>query len=284
VAGNLDVRWIHGSPSAKHDRDPEIQVHWYEERTVILRQNMSVNYEAPFLFLLRGEERALLVDTGATPEPEFFPLRDTVDELTDGWLADHPHDRYRLLVAHSHSHGDHVAGDAQFASRPDTTVVGADLRAVTDFFGLPDWPDGTARLDLGSRVVEVIPSPGHDESAVTWYDHSTGLMLTGDSVYPGRLYVVDWPAFTATIDRLLAFAETHPVSHLLGCHIEMTRQPGVDYAIRTTYQPDEPPLQMTIADLRSIRQAIEQVGDTPGIHSFDNFVLYHGIPDHHFGR
>jgi hypothetical protein len=44
VAGNLDVRWIHGSPSAKHDRDPEIQVHWYEERTVILRQNMSVNY------------------------------------------------------------------------------------------------------------------------------------------------------------------------------------------------------------------------------------------------
>jgi hypothetical protein len=64
----------------------------------------------------------------------------------------------------------------------------------------------------------------------------------------------------------------------------MTRQPGSDYAIRTTYQPDEPPLQMTIADLRSIRQAIEQVGDTPGIHPFDNFVLYHGIPDRHFGR
>jgi hydroxyacylglutathione hydrolase len=52
VTGNLDVRWIHGSPSAKHDRDPEIQVHHYDEHTVILRQNMSVHYEAPFLYLL----------------------------------------------------------------------------------------------------------------------------------------------------------------------------------------------------------------------------------------
>jgi glyoxylase-like metal-dependent hydrolase (beta-lactamase superfamily II) len=283
LTGNLDVRWIHGSPSAKHDRDPEIQVHRYDDRTVILRQNMSVNYEAPFLFLLLGEERALLVDTGATPEPEFFPLRDTVDGLVEEWLAGHPRDGYRLLVAHSHSHGDHVAGDGQFADRPDTTVVGAGLRAVTDFFGLPDWPDGTGRLDLGGRVLEVIPSPGHDQSAVTWYDRATGLLLTGDTVYPGRLYVVDWPAFTATIDRLLAFAEEHPVSHLLGCHIEMTRQPGIDYPIRTTYQPDEPPLQMTVADLRSIRQAIDQVDDTPGIHPFDHFVLYHGIPDRHFG-
>jgi hypothetical protein len=26
--------------------------------------------------------------------------------------------------------------------------------------------------------------------------------------------VDDWPAFTATVDRLLAFAEDHPVGHL----------------------------------------------------------------------
>ena len=43
VTGDLDVRWIHGSPSARHNRDPEIQVHHYDERTVILRQNMSVH-------------------------------------------------------------------------------------------------------------------------------------------------------------------------------------------------------------------------------------------------
>jgi hydroxyacylglutathione hydrolase len=260
--GDLDVRWIHGSPSARHNRDPEIQVHRYDEHTVILRQNMSVHYEAPFLYLLFGNERALLVDTGATPQPEHFPLRATVDRLLAGWLAAHPRDRYELLVAHSHSHSDHVAGDVQFGDRPDTTVVDADQPAVTGFLGLRDWPEGIAALDLGGRVLDVIPSPGHDEPAVTWYDRSTGLLLTGDTLYPGRLYVFDWTAFTATVDRLLAFAEDHPVAHLLGGHIEMTRSPGVDYVIRTTYQPEEPPLELAVADLRTLRRAIEEVGDT----------------------
>ena len=114
-----------------------------------------------------------------------------MDRLLAGWLAEHPRDHYELLVAHSHSHGDHTAGDVQFADRPDTTVLGADLAAVTGFFGLPDWPEGTAQLDLGGRVIDVIPSPGHDQPAVTYYDRSTGLLLTGDTVYPGRLYVAE---------------------------------------------------------------------------------------------
>ena len=284
VTGDLDVRWIHGSPSAKHDRDPEIQVHRYDEHTVILRQNMSVHYEAPFLYLLLGNDQAVLVDSGATAQPALFPLRATVDRLLAGWLAEHPRDHYELLVAHSHSHGDHTAGDVQFDDRPDTTVLGADLAAVTGFFGLPDWPEGTAQLDLGGRVVDVIPSPGHDEPAVTYYDRSTGLLLTGDTIYPGRLYVEepDWAAFAVTTDRLLAFAEEYPVHHVLGGHIEMTRRPGVDYPIRTIYQPEEPPLEMDVADLRALRQAVTEVGDTPGVHPFERFVVYHGIPARHF--
>jgi hydroxyacylglutathione hydrolase len=281
--GDLDVRWIHGSPSARHNRDPELQVHHYDEHTVILRQNKAVHYEAPFLYLLFGNDRALLVDTGATAEAELFPLRATVDRLLAGWLTAHPRDRYELLVAHAHSHGDHVAGDGQFADRPDTTVVGADLAAVTGFLGLPGWPQGTAQVDLGDRVLDAIPSPGHDEAAVTWYDRSTRLLLTGDTLCRGRLYVFDWPAFSATVDRLLAFAEEQPVAHLLGAHIEMTRSPGVDYVIRTTYQPEEPPLELGVADLRALRRAIDEVGDTPGIHPYERFVLYHGVPDRHFG-
>ena len=81
VPGSLAVRWHAGVVSPRHDTEPELQVHAYDEHTLILRQNMSVNYEAPFLFLLFGNERALLVDTGATAEPEFLPLRRTVDEL-----------------------------------------------------------------------------------------------------------------------------------------------------------------------------------------------------------
>ena len=40
----LDVRWIHGSPSSKHNTDPDIQVYVYDEHTVILRQNMAIDY------------------------------------------------------------------------------------------------------------------------------------------------------------------------------------------------------------------------------------------------
>src|SRR5690348_14044179 len=120
VARPLGVAWIHGSESAKHNTDPDIQVHWYDEHTVILRQNMAINYEAPFMFLMFGDDRAVLIDTGATASSEFFPLRTVIDALVTQWLERHPRDDYPLLVLHSHSHGDHVAGDGQFADRPGT--------------------------------------------------------------------------------------------------------------------------------------------------------------------
>ena len=53
----------------------------------------------------------------------------------------------------------------------------------------------------------------------------------------------------------------------------MTRQPGIDYPVRTTYQPDEPPLQMTVGQLRDVRAAIAAIGDRPGLHAFADFVI-----------
>jgi glyoxylase-like metal-dependent hydrolase (beta-lactamase superfamily II) len=276
---NLDVNWIHGSPSAKHNTDPDIQVHWYDDHTVILRQNKAINYEAPFMFLLFGNARSVLIDTGATESAEFFPLRRVVDELVDGWLEVHPRENYELLVVHTHGHGDHVAGDAQFIDRPNTELVDADLAASRAFFGFGEGDATAAEVDLGSRVLDCLASPGHHAAAVTFYDRYTGLLLTGDTVYPGRLYVNDWPAFRDTIDRLLTFAATRPVTHVLGCHIEMTNQPGIDYPVLTTYQPDEAPLQMTVAQLRAVGQAIREIGDRPARRGFADFIIWPDTSD-----
>jgi hydroxyacylglutathione hydrolase len=273
VRRELDVRWIHGSPSAKHNTDPEIQVHAYDAHTVILRQNMAINYEAPFMFLLFGNTQAVLIDTGATESAEHFPLRRVVDELVEGWLAEHPRESYGLLVLHTHAHGDHVAGDGQFTDRPDTRVVDAGLSSMREFFGFGADRNEVAHVDLGGRVLDCLATPGHHKAAVTFYDPYTGILLTGDTVYPGRLYVEDWSAFRDTIDRLITFAATRPVTHVLGCHIEMTKQPGVDYPVRTTYQPDEPPLQMTVAQLGDIRDAIGEMGDRLAQRSFPDFVI-----------
>ena len=270
---NLNVRWIHGSSSAKHNRDPEIQVHAYDPDTFILRQNKAVHYEAPFLILMLGRRRALLLDTGATESTDHFPLRRTVEELIAARPAWHRSGDYELLVLHTHAHGDHVAGDGQFQQRPDTRIVSADRAAAWKFFGFGDHLDVSSHIDLGGRVLECFPSPGHHEAAVTYYDPDTGLLLTGDTVYPGRLYIQDWAAFATTIDRLVTFAATHPISHVLGCHIEMTATPGVDYPVRTTYQPHERQLQMTIAQLTDIQAAVKQVYNQPGRHVFADFIL-----------
>ncbi|MBB4951440.1 glyoxylase-like metal-dependent hydrolase (beta-lactamase superfamily II) [Kitasatospora gansuensis] len=270
----LDVRWIHGSASAKHNTDPDIQVYSYDEHTLILRQNMAVNYEAPFLYLLFGADRAVLIDTGATASAEYFPLRATVDALVEQWLATHPRAAYQLVVLHSHGHGDHTAGDGQFADRPDTVVVPADRESAWGYLGLAEDPSRIVPFDLGGRALECIATPGHHRAAVTYYDPHTGFLLTGDTVYPGRLYVEDWEAFTRSIDRLVSFTETRPVSHVLGCHIEMTTTPGDDYPILMTYQPEEHVLELTADHLRQIRAAIEEIGDKPGQHPYPDFVIY----------
>jgi glyoxylase-like metal-dependent hydrolase (beta-lactamase superfamily II) len=262
--------WIYGAPG-----EPTIQTHWYDERTVILRQGKALNYEAPFLFLLFGDDRALLLDTGATPEPELFPLRETVDRLITEWLDRNPRPGYGLVVAHTHGHGDHVAADDQFADRPDTVVVARELDAVQSFFGFDDWPTQTVEFELGGRRLEILGSPGHHAAAITIYDPATGILLTGDTVLPGRLYVADGPAFLSTMDRLVAFAARRPVSHVLGCHVEMKTRPGRDYPIGSQYQAHERRLQLTAAHLSAVRDAAAAMTGQQGVRRFDDFILYY---------
>ena len=136
---DTDVRWIHGSPSPRRLADPPLQVHHLAPGTVLIRQSKDVTFEAPFILLLLGERRALLLDTGAV---DGATLRETVDGLVADWTsARTTPDAYDLVVAHTHGHGDHVAGDAAFTGRPHTTVVGHDVEAVRAFFGFADWPD-----------------------------------------------------------------------------------------------------------------------------------------------
>ncbi|GIH16369.1 MBL fold metallo-hydrolase [Rugosimonospora africana] len=282
VAGSLDVRWIHGTPKGHPHTDPPIQVHRYDEHTHILRQSKATSFEAPFLYLFFGNDRALLLDTGATAEHDLFPLRRTIDEVVRGWLAANPREGYRLVVAHTHGHGDHVAGDAQFGECADATVVPATVvpatvEAITAFFGFTDWPTEVVTFDLGGRVLELTGIPGHDERSIAVYDRWTGFLVTGDSVGPFRLYVRDMPAFVDSLTRLVEFASTRPVTHILGCHIEMSRRPRHDYQAGCLYQPHEAPLPMTVAQLTAARDAAVSVAAKPGVHVFDDFVIFNDL-------
>ncbi|WP_076258684.1 MBL fold metallo-hydrolase [Intrasporangium flavum] len=288
-------RWIHGSRSRRHRTDPDHQVEQLAAGTVLVRQSKDLTYEAPFVLLLLGRERALLVDTGAVPGAG---LRAVVDEQVDAWTRSEELGGIDLVVAHSHSHGDHVAGDAAFADRPRTTVVAHDAASVHAFFGLtapdasaapaapdapdaPDasltdaspTPDASAPFDLGGRVVDVLAIPGHHAASVAFHDRATGLLHTGDTVYPGRLYVEDPDAMAASLDRLVAFAEEHGVRHVLGCHVEMTSRPGRDYPLGARYQPDEPSPFLGVEQLRRVRDGWAAHAGRPGTHRLDDVVL-----------
>ena len=267
------TKWISGSADCKENTDPPIQVVRYNHNTWILRENKCVNYEGPFMFLFLGNKKALLMDAGATFSEAKFPLRATVDSLVSKWEKT-IHAKVELVVAHTHSHGDHTAGDGQFKNNPNTTVVGLKVEDVQSYFKIENWPQQSSKLDLGDRIMEIIPIPGHHKTCIAVYDNETKILLSGDSFYPGRLYVNDWQAFKASTQRLVDFTSTHKISYILGNHIEMTKTPGKDYPIGTTFQPDEHILPLTVNDLLSLNQALIKLGDKPSREIHDDFIIY----------
>ena len=241
----------------------------------MIRQSLRSSSEGPFVFLLFGNERALLVDTGHGRDPAQWPLRETVDNLIGSWLERHPRSSYALVVAHSHAHSDHTDGDKQFEGRANTTLVGAKIEEVVQFFGFSDWPDRSVMVDLGGRELAVIPSPGHHKAAVTYFDPYSGVLFTGDTVYPGRLYVPDMEAFLATMNRLVNLAETGEISLVVGGHIELDRQ-GRDYPLGVDQHEDEESPFMPPERLRSVLDATQDVAGVPGVHQYDDFLIYSG--------
>lgn len=81
VPGSMNVHWNEGAPDCAATPQNPLQVHAYELQTFILRQSPCVHFEANFIYLLVGSDKALLIDTGAVPDPEQMPLATTVLEL-----------------------------------------------------------------------------------------------------------------------------------------------------------------------------------------------------------
>ncbi|MEU8227755.1 MBL fold metallo-hydrolase [Kribbella sp. NPDC048915] len=235
---------------------PTHQIHWYDDRTAIVRQSLRTNFEGPFLYLLLGTDRALLLDTGTG----HAPLRGLIEELAG--------DR-ELVVAHTHGHSDHVGGDEEFDA-----VVGRSPEDVSAYFGI-DWPEGRGTIDLGERSVDVVPIPGHQGADIALYDRATRLLFTGDSLYPGRLYVKDWAAYRTSVRRLADFvAAGNPVDWILGAHIEMTSEPGRDYEMGADRHRGEHVLQLRPAVLTELAEVLAAAGDEPVRIVRDDFVVY----------
>ena len=181
------------------------------------------HWEQPHCYLLRGKERALLLDAGLG----VADLRAAAVRLTD----------LPLSVALTHAHWDHIGGLRQF---PDFAVHGAEENWLSSAFPLPDEqvrqsltrepcafpPDFDPKnyrpfrgkparllrdgewLDLGGRALTVLHTPGHSPGHCCFYEAERGYLFSGDLLYCGRLdafYPTTDPwAFRASLHRVRA--------------------------------------------------------------------------------
>jgi glyoxylase-like metal-dependent hydrolase (beta-lactamase superfamily II) len=259
-SGVLPPRWITGGPNCIEV--PDWQVHEYNRDFYIVRQSGCTHYEKPFLYLIFGAERALLVDTGAG-ENDIVRL---VAQIMRRRKAPAP-----LVVIHSHAHGDHTAGDKQLLGQANTTLIAANAWAMQTAFGVTTDRQGS--IDLGSRVLDLIAIPGHDDASVAVYDRRTGILLTGDTLYPGRLYIRDWGQYAASARRLVDFTQNKTITHVLGAHIEQRSIPFSDYPRGTAYQPEEHRLELGRAHLLELYDAIRSANGQPAQIALAAFTL-----------
>ena len=260
----LPTHWINGSINCfnKDSYKPNIEAFAVNNDTFILRENKCINYEAPFMYLLFSNHTVLLIDSGATVSSKSFPIRRYVETIIFRWCMKNKKHRknMNLIVSHTHNHRDHTAGDEQFQNKSMTKIIGTNLDDVIQFFRLTDWPNSVSTYELDhQRHLAIIPIPGHEKSSLAFYDCATGLLLTGDSFYPGRLYISNFSANVDSISRLVNFIQSNHlnITAILGTHIEMTQKHQIDYPTGSTYQPNERLLSMSFEELEQYNNELQ---------------------------
>lgn len=161
-------------------------------------------FEEVISFLITGDDKALLFDTGLG----IGDMRRVVDQLTE----------LDVIVLNSHTHYDHIGSnylfdviygtDTEFTQR---RAQGSPPDAVADFLQegwvWKDLPEGFSAdqyrsqpftiskivgegdtIDIGGRVLEVLFTPGHAPDSICLIDRENRLLFTGDSFYLAPLY------------------------------------------------------------------------------------------------
>lgn len=223
----LDPDWCHNLPRPEYKAleavatpDPWFEV--YRIRPGVFAIYEPHQFEEVISYLVVGNKKALLFDTGIG----VGKMRAVVESLT----------KLPIIVLNSHTHFDHVGGNAEFSEiyGEDTAFSKQNATGQLNDYArdalvkericgkLPDGVKGEAykirpwkvthavhdqeQIDLGGRELEIIFTPGHTPDALSLLDRKNGLLFTGDTYYPGPIYLfvpeTDLTAYTRSITRL----------------------------------------------------------------------------------
>lgn len=222
--------WCHQLPRPEYkslERVP-VESDWFEVYRI--RPGVFALYEPRqqeevISYLILGERSALLFDTGLG----IGDIRGVVRQLTT----------LPVSVLNSHTHFDHVGGNADFndvlAMDTDFTRHSAQGNPLVyqEVFGpgslcglLPKninpatfalrpfhisriVRDGES-IEVGGRSLRVVAAPGHTPDSLCLWDEANGLLFTGDTFYPGPIYLfapeTSLPDYFSSVAKLAALA------------------------------------------------------------------------------
>ncbi len=162
------------------------------------------HFEEVISYLIEGEEKALLLDSGMG----LGNIKALVEFLTDK----------PVTLVNTHSHFDHVGDDWRFPethllNRPGyvEALAGGTGQQPDEanrspealwfegepWFDLKTWRTKPCRVvpveeghifDLGGRQLRVAAAPGHSRDSLVLADDANKLLFTGDTIYPGPMY------------------------------------------------------------------------------------------------
>ncbi len=201
---------------------------WYEITTPspgVFAILEPLQVERVLSYLIVGDERALLIDTG-TGAGIMSTLMATLTDLP-------------LLVVNSHSHWDHIGGNHEFTDIAIHQIEAHELsyayptESIATFFSDsnllgplppgrsieiikigPSAPtrllDGGEIFDLGSRAITALHTPGHSPGLLSFVDEQHGVLFSTDTAYPGPLYAysdeTDLNVYIESMDLLAGLA------------------------------------------------------------------------------
>jgi glyoxylase-like metal-dependent hydrolase (beta-lactamase superfamily II) len=179
-------------------------------------------FEEVISYLIVGEKRALLFDTGLG----IGKIGEVASRLTS----------LPVTVLNSHTHFDHVGGNAEFQEiwnrdlaytrqnmRGEGNGYSRDALAAerlcgplpagtrADSYATRPWKrshtlQDAEQINLGGRELQVIFTPGHTPDSLMLLDRKNGLLFTGDTFYPGPIYLfvpeTDFAAYAQSVVRL----------------------------------------------------------------------------------
>ncbi len=200
-------------------------------------------WEETISYLILGGKRALLFDTGMG----IGDLKAVTSELT----------ALPVAVLNSHTHPDHTGSNWQFhfVYGFDSDFTRQNSHGSTGVQGevapgklCGSWPagfdpkayvikswtvnervhEGTI-IDLGKRHLTVLATPGHAPDSLCLFDKENGLLFTGDTYYPGPIYIfgtgANPSAYQQSVHRLAALAPQ--IKLVLGAHNVPIASPSV---------------------------------------------------------